>query len=117
MTTVKWIPILSNPDLASPRPWYVLEYDRQILRVTSGNQRGSERRHTAGMPVNLNIVNAHPTVEYRSEMWTFGVSLAGEFFFCPVSECERFVDAHLGFYYPLDDRLELFEFIDEREGR
>ncbi len=109
---VNTIPIFSRSSVDDPRPWFVLDHNAAGISCPVGNQGRQDRRTAARIPVNFGVTASHPRVEARTEIWIYGVDLRGVYFFAPESDTPEVIIAHLAFYYPLEDRLDMLEFVE-----
>ncbi len=106
------IPIRSRASLEDPRPWFVLDQNALGIFCPVGNQGGLDRRSVVRIPVNFGLTASHPREAARAEIWIYGIDLGGVYFFAPESDTPSIIMAHLAFYYPLEDRLDMLEFVE-----
>lgn len=107
------IPIRSKSSTDSPRPWYEHDITSEGIRSHIANQKGQDRSSNSRIQINHAVTQAHADSLAHEATWVYGVDLAGNYFFVPEGEVPDEIDAHLGFYYPSEDRLDLLVFVEE----
>ena len=113
------IPIRSKSSSDSPRPWYEHDITSEGIRPHTANQKGQDRSSNSRIQISYEVTQAHADSLAHEATWIYGVDLEGTYFFLPGSttdgtgEVPAEIDAHLGFYYPSEDRLDLLVFVEE----
>ena len=105
-------PIKSQSDISRPHPWFEFDVSSAGISVSKGNSKGINRSDTTRINIGLALVNSHPDEATHSELWIYGLDLDGKYFFRPHSQTPAEISAHLGFYNPELDELELLEFVE-----
>tara|TARA_R110002051_G_scaffold318862_2_gene401965 strand:+ start:304 stop:642 length:339 start_codon:yes stop_codon:yes gene_type:complete len=109
---IKRTPIKSQSDISNARPWFEFDISSAGIAVSKGNSQGINRVSYKRINIGHALVNSHQDAATHSELWIYGLDMDGVYFFRPHSETPAEIIAHLGFYNPDLDELELLEFVE-----
>lgn len=113
MVNVTRIPIKSKKSSEHPGAWFEIDFNGESIRSRNANCGGVERPQSTRIPINYGLTRQHPEPDRLDARWVYGIDLDGNYFFKHEDDVGSVIMAHLAFYYPAEDRLEILEFIED----
>jgi hypothetical protein len=106
--------IFSNPDPASPQPWFDFDFDGENFIVRECNGLAASKETKANKATEAALKKSHKVkkkVGKESETHVLAITLEGVVEFIPQSEQRPVYYAHLAWVHP-DGTIESLEFVE-----